>query len=65
MTSYPKRIEYKEATLRFGQRHLLIFEVFLGLNRKREGGEGGTGLYLWQPSYFPESGQFPVSLKQT
>jgi hypothetical protein len=36
-----KRIEYKEATLRFGRRRFLIFEVFLGLHRKR-GGEGGT-----------------------
>jgi hypothetical protein len=37
-----KRIEYKEATLRFGRQHILIFEVFLGLHRKREGEEGGT-----------------------
>ena len=33
-----KRIEYKEATLRFGRRRLFIFEVFLGLHRKSEGG---------------------------
>ena len=51
----PKRIEYKEATLRFGRRRLLIFEVFLGLHRKSEGEEGDTGLCLWQPSYLPES----------
>jgi hypothetical protein len=38
----PKRIEYKEATLRFGRRRLLIFEVFLGLHRKSEGEEGDT-----------------------
>ncbi len=62
--SHPKRIEYKGATLRFGRRRLLIFEVFLGLHRKREGEEGGTGLCLWQPSYFPESWQFSVSLEQ-
>ncbi len=37
-----KRIEYKEATLRFGRRRLLIFKVFLGLHRKREGEEGDT-----------------------
>jgi hypothetical protein len=42
MTVYPKRIEFKEATLRFGRRRILIFEVFLGLHRKREGEEGGT-----------------------
>ncbi len=36
----PKRIEYKEATLRFGWRHLLIFTVFLGLHRERERGGG-------------------------
>ena len=33
---------YKEATLRFGRRRLLIFEVFLGLHRKSEGEEGDT-----------------------
>ena len=36
----PKRVEYKEATLGFGWRHLLIFELFLGLHRKRLGEEG-------------------------
>ncbi len=51
----PKRIEYKEATLRFGRRRLFIFEVFLGLHRKSEGEEGDTGLCLWQPSYLSES----------
>jgi hypothetical protein len=50
-----KRIEYKEATLRFGRRRLLIFEAFLDLHRKSEGEEGDTGLCLWQPSYLPES----------
>jgi hypothetical protein len=34
-TRRPKRVEYKEATLGFGWRHLLIFELFLGLHRKR------------------------------
>jgi hypothetical protein len=29
------RMEYKEATLGFGRRRLLIFELFLGLHRKR------------------------------
>ncbi len=37
-----KRIEYKEAIRRFGRRRLSIFEVFLGLHRKREAEEGGT-----------------------
>ena len=41
-----KRIEYKEATLRFGRRRLLNFEVFKGLHRKERGGGGGTGLCL-------------------
>jgi hypothetical protein len=51
-----KRIEYKEGgTLRFGRRLHFILKVFLGLHRKRGGGEGGTGLCLWQPSYLPES----------
>jgi hypothetical protein len=35
-----KRIEYKEATLRFGRRRLLNFEVFKGLHRKERGGGG-------------------------
>jgi hypothetical protein len=46
-------MEYKEATLQFGWRRLLIFKVFLGLHRK---GEGGGGWYwartfkcLWGP----------------
>jgi hypothetical protein len=39
---WSKRIEYKEATLRFGRRRLFIFEVFLGLRRKSEGEEGDT-----------------------
>jgi hypothetical protein len=34
----PKRIEYKEEYSTIGLKHLLIFEVFLGLQRKREGG---------------------------
>ena len=38
----PKRMEYKEATLGFGRRRLLIFELFLGLHRKRWGEESGT-----------------------
>ncbi len=54
-TPEAKRVEYKEATLGFGRRRLLIFELFLGLHRKKEGEEGGTGLCLWQPSYLPES----------
>jgi hypothetical protein len=42
----PKRIEYKEATLGFGRRRLLNFEVFKGLHRKERGGGGGTGFCL-------------------
>jgi hypothetical protein len=37
-SSLPKRIEYKEDTLRFGRRRILIFEVFLDIHRKIEGG---------------------------
>jgi hypothetical protein len=39
-------MEYKEATLGFGRRRLLIFELFLGLHRKRQGEEGGIGLFM-------------------
>ncbi len=33
----PKRMEYKEATLRFGRQRLLVVEVFLGPQKERGG----------------------------
>jgi hypothetical protein len=34
----PKRMEYEQATLRFGRRRLLVVEVFLGPQKERGGG---------------------------